>query len=77
MAVNCWVIAGGRFALAGVTAMEDKVSVVTVRAVLSATAPWLAARVAVPAETVVTKPVVFTVATEGLDELQRTCEVIS
>jgi hypothetical protein len=56
--------------------MEDRVAEVAVRVMLPEMSPWVAVRVAVPAETAVTKPVVFTVATEVLDELQMTCEVI-
>jgi hypothetical protein len=50
---------------------------VTVRVVLPEILPEAAVIVAVPAVTAVARPLLFTVATEVLDELQVTCVVIS
>ena len=77
VAVNCWVAPPGTLGLAGVTAMEDRVAEVTVRVVLPATVPEVAVMVVVPAEAAVARPVLLTVATDGLDEVQVTCVVIS
>ena len=63
--------------LAGVTNMEDRVTEVTVRVVLPAILPEVAVMVVVPPVMAVARPLLFTVATEGFDELQVTCGVIS
>jgi hypothetical protein len=66
--------------------MEDRVAAVTVRVVLPTEFPpeklsgvvEVAVMVVVPTETVVARPVVLSiVATDGLDEVQVTCVVIS
>jgi len=62
--------------LAGVTAMEDRVAAVTVRAVFPEMLPEAAAMVAVPAAAGVARPLLLTVATEVLDEVQATWVVI-
>ena len=76
-AANCWVIPAGMLGLAGVTVMEDRVAEVTVRVVLPEILPEVAVIVAVPAATAVARPLLLTVATDVLDELQVTCAVIS
>ena len=53
------------------------VAEVTVRVVLPEILPKVAAIVAVPAATPVAKPLLFTVATEALEEVQVTCVVIA
>jgi hypothetical protein len=66
--------------LAGVIDMEDRVGDVTVSVVLPGrTVPdlALAVTVAVPAATAVARPLLLTVATDVLDEVQVTCAVIS
>jgi len=71
--------------LTGVTAMEDRVVEVTVRVVLPVEpvlekllgVAEVAVMVAVPTETPVARPLLLTVATDGFDELQVTCVVIS
>ncbi len=77
VAVNCWVAATDMTGLAGVTAMEDRVAEVTVRVVLPETVPEVAVTVVVPAARAVARPLMLTVATNGLDELQVTCADIS
>ena len=67
----------GMLGLAGVTDMEDKVAEVAVRVVLPEILPEVAVMVAVPAATAVARPLLLTVATDGLDELQMTCGVTS
>ena len=67
----------GMLGLAGVTDMEDRVAEVTVRVVLPEIVPEVAVMVAVPAATAVARPLLLTVATDVLDELQVTCVVIS
>ena len=60
--------------------MEDSVADVTARVVLPGrTVPDLAmaVMVAVPPATAVARPLLLTVATDGLDEIQVTREVIS
>jgi hypothetical protein len=63
--------------LAGVTAIEERVAAVTVRVVLPEILPEVAVMVEVPAARAVAKPLLLTVATEVLDELQVTCVLIS
>jgi len=76
-AVNCWVAPTRMLGLAGVTDMEDRVAEVTVMVVLPEILPEVAVMVAVPAATAVARPLLLTVATDGLDELQMTCGVTS
>jgi hypothetical protein len=75
-AANCSVIPAGTLGLAGVTDMEDKVAEVTVRVVLPEILPEVAVMVAVPAAMAVARPLLFTVATDVLDELQATWVVM-
>ena len=77
VAVNCWVAPAAMLGLAGVTAIEDRVAAVTVRVVFPEILPEVAVMVAVPAATAVARPLLLTVATDVLDELQVTCVVIS
>ena len=76
-AVNCWMTPTGMLGSAGVTDMEDRVAVVTVRLELPEAAPEVAVMVAMPGAMAVAKPLLSTAATDGLDELQMTCVVIS
>jgi len=57
--------------------MKDRGTAVAVRVVLPEILPEVAVIVVVPAEAAVAKPVLLTVATDGSDELQMTCVVIS
>jgi hypothetical protein len=57
--------------------MEDRVAEVTVRGVLPEILPKVAVMVAVPAATAVARPLLLTVATDVLEELQVTWVVIS
>ena len=77
VAVSCWVDPADRLGLAGVTAMEDRAPVLTVRVVLPDIVPEVAVIVAVPAETAVARPLLLTVAIDVLDELQVTDTLIS
>src|SRR5208337_4916443 len=63
--------------LAGVTDMEDRVAEDTVRVVFPEILPEVAVMVVVPAARAVARPLLLTVATDMLDELQVTCVVIS
>ena len=63
--------------LAGVTVTEDRIAGVTVRVVFPEIFPEVAVMVAEPAATAVARPLLLTVATDVLDELQVTCVVIS
>ena len=63
--------------LAGVTDMEDRVAAVTVRVVFPEILPEVTVIVAEPAATPVAKPLLFTVATDVLDDFQVTWVVIS
>ena len=80
MAVNCWVAPTALVAVAGVTAMEDRVAAVTVRIAVSDVLPLKVAvmvAVLVPAATAVARPLLLIVARVVLDEIQVTCVVIS
>jgi hypothetical protein len=61
----------------GVTDMEERVARGTVRVVVPEVLPEIAVMVAVPTATAVAKPLLLTVAIDGLDELQVTCVVMS
>jgi hypothetical protein len=78
-AVNWGVIPTGRLALSGVTNMEVRVAKVTVRFVLPEIVPKVAVIVTgiMLALTAVARPLLSMVATDGADELQVTCAVIS
>jgi len=62
---------------AGVTDIEERVAELTVRVVLPEILPRLAVIVVVPTPTAVASPLLLTAATDGSDELQVICEVIS
>ena len=78
-AVNWGVVPTGRLALSGVTNMEVRVAKVTVRFVLPEIVPKVAVIVTgiMLALTAVARPLLPMVATDGADELQVTCAVIS
>jgi hypothetical protein len=75
-AANCWVLPTAMLGLAGVTEMEDRVAGVTAKVVFPEIVPEVAMMVAEPVETAVASPLLLTVATNVLDELQVTCVVI-
>jgi hypothetical protein len=78
VAVSCRVSPAGRPAVTGVTAIEDNVTAAgTVRVAPPHLPPKVAVMVAEPAATAVARPLLLTVATDALDELQVTCVVIS
>jgi hypothetical protein len=78
VAVNCWVAPTALLGLAGVTAIEVKVTAaVTVRVVCPEIVPEVALMVEVPAALAVASPLLTMVAAVVLDELQVTCVVIS
>ena len=73
VAVNCWVIPAGvlgMLGLAGLRDMEVRVAEVTIMVVVPAMSPETAVIVAVPRPIPMSTPVLLTVATESLDELQ-------
>jgi hypothetical protein len=55
--------------------MEDRVALVPVRTVFPEIPPEVAVMVVLPAALTIARPVLFTDATEGLEELQVTCPV--
>ena len=67
----------GRLGSTGVTDREDRVAVVTATVALPEVLPNLAAAVVIPAELPVARPLLLMEATDGSDELQATCVVIS
>jgi len=79
VAVNCCVVPGAMFALAGVTAIDTSVAAVTVRVADPDIAPDVAVIVVEPAATAVANPfdpaVLLKVATPVLDELQAAVDV--
>jgi hypothetical protein len=74
MATNCWKAPTG---MDGITATDDRVAEVTVSVVVPEILPEVAVMLVAPAVTAVARPLLLTVATEVLDELQLTCEVKS
>ena len=76
-AANCWVFPTAMLGLAGVTEMEDRVAGVTVKVVFPEIVPEVAVMLAEPVATAVARPLLLTVATEVLDELQVACVVMS
>jgi hypothetical protein len=78
-AENCCVIPTGIFGLNGVviTDMEDTVAEVTVTVMLPEILPDVAVMVVVPTARVVARPLLSICATDGFDEDQLTCVVIS
>lgn len=77
VAVNCWLFPAGTLGVSGVSDTEDRVAAVTVRAAVPDLLPEVAVMVVVPALTAVARPLLLTVATVALDELQVTTVVIS
>ena len=76
VAANCWMAPTVMLGLTKVTDIEDRVGDVTVRVVPPEMLPEVAVMVAAPAATAVAKPLLLTVATDVLEELQVTCVVI-
>jgi hypothetical protein len=74
VAVNCWVVPAALLAVAGVTAMEDRVG--TVRVAVPDLPLKVAVMVEEPAATPVARPLLLTVAVDVLDEVQVTFVVI-
>ncbi len=73
IAVNSWVIpagVSGMLGLAGLTDMEVRVARVTLIVVVPEISPKMAVTMAVPGVIPLAKPVLSTVATELLDEVQ-------
>jgi hypothetical protein len=76
VAVNCWVVPATLVAVAGVTAIEDRVAAVTVRAAVPDLPLKVAVMVTAPAALAVARPLLVIVALVVLDEVQVTCVVI-
>jgi hypothetical protein len=76
VAVNCWVVPATLVAVAGVTAIEDRVAAVTVRVAVPDLPLKVAVMVAEPAALAVARPLLATVAVVVLEELQVTCVVM-
>jgi len=70
VAVNCWMAPTVTLGLTIVTDMEDSVAAVPVRIVLPEILPEVAVMVVLPAATPAARPLLFTVATDVLEELQ-------
>jgi len=81
VALNCMTDSRDMNRLAGVTVIKIRGTGVTVKVALPEIPGVLVMEVAVmvvvPAEAAVARPVLLTVATDGLDEVQVTCVVIS
>ena len=75
VAVNCWFVPNAIEEFPGVTAMETKVAVVTVRVVDPLTVPKAAATVVVPTPAPVARPLLEIVATACKEELHVTALV--
>ena len=71
-AANCWVFPAGILGLAGVIDMEDRVAGVTAREMFPETLPEVAVIVTFPTAKPVASPLLVTVATAVLDDLQVT-----
>ena len=76
-AANCWVTPTGMLGLTGVTDMEDRVAGVTVRAVAPEIVPEVAVMTTTPAAMALPRPLLLTVASDVLLEVQVTRVVIS
>jgi hypothetical protein len=76
-AVNCILFPPGTLGLAGVSDMEDRVAEFTLKVALPEMLREVAVMVEVPDETAVPSPLASTVATDGLEEVQVTCVVMS
>ena len=70
VAVNCWMAPTVTVGLSIVTAMEERVAAVAVRVVLPEIAPEVAVMVVLPAAPPEARPLMLTVATDVLEELQ-------
>ena len=70
MAVNWSVVPSGMVEFGAVIAMETKAAEVTVKRVEPVTPFEVALMVAVPTDTLVARPLLFTVATEGVSDAQ-------
>jgi hypothetical protein len=77
MALNCWFVPNAIEGFAGVTAIETRPALVTVRVVDPLTVPELAAIVVVPVPIPLASPAVEIVAIVREDELQVTVPVMS
>ena len=80
VAVNCWSVPRNRTAFAGVTAIETKVALVTVRVAVEEMLPELAEIVEAPGESPLARPATppaLMLATATFDEAQFTVEVMS
>ena len=71
-AANCRVFPTNSLGLAGAKDMEDRVAGVTVRVVFPEILPEVTVMVADPVATAVARPLLLTVASDVLDELQVT-----
>jgi hypothetical protein len=76
MALNCWFVPNAIEGFAGVTAIETRAALVTVRVVDPLTVPELAAIVVVPVPIPLASPAVEIVAIVREDELQVTVPVM-
>jgi hypothetical protein len=76
MALNCWFVPNAIEGFAGVTAIETRPALVTVRVVDPLTVPELAAIVVVPVPIPLASPAVEIVAIVREDELQVTVPVM-
>ncbi len=75
VAVNCWVIPAGALGmleLAGLRNRDIRVAEVTLRITIPEMSPKAAVMMALPGLIPMTNPVLSTLATESLDELQVT-----
>ena len=77
VACSCISVWKDKNGLAGITVMKARGTAVAVRVVLPEIIPEVAVIVVVPAEAAVAKPVLLTVATDILEEVQVTRVVIS
>lgn len=72
MAVNCWLAPSDMNGRAGVSAIETKVAGVTVNVATPVMLPEVALMVAVPAATLLARPLLATVATFMAEEFHDT-----
>ena len=77
VAANGWVAPIRILGAGGEINMEDRVAVITVRVVLPVILPEVAVMLVVPGPIAVTRPLLLTVATAGVDEVQVTWGVRS
>jgi hypothetical protein len=75
VAINCCFVPNAIEEFPGVTAIETRVALVTVRVVDPLTVPEVAAMTAAPGPTPVASPALEIVATPGCEELQLTTPV--